>query len=99
MELNNHQFLWLPTLVWKFLNKAAVDLVLLAALEQFEYQATDRVLLAALEKYENSGTAPKDVKTPAKMLPRTPNKHFMCTISNLMTMASKFEIRKFAKQI
>ena len=47
-----------------------VDSVLLAALEQFEYQATNRPLLAALEKYEDSGTTQKeDVnKRPTKML-------------------------------
>ena len=37
MELNNHQFV--------------MPLVLLAALKQFEYQATNRLLLAALEEY------------------------------------------------
>ena len=31
-----------------------VDSVLLAALEQFEYQATNRLLLAALEGYEDN---------------------------------------------
>ena len=30
------QFLWLPPLVWKFLNEATIDSVLLAAIEQFE---------------------------------------------------------------
>ena len=50
MELNNHQFL--------------KPLVLLAALKQFEYQATNRLLLlAASEEYGNSGTTQKkDVK-------------------------------------
>ena len=33
-----------------------VDLMPLATLEQFEYQATNRLLLAALEEYEHSGT-------------------------------------------
>ena len=75
MELNNHQFLWLPPLVWKFLNEATVDLVLLAALEQFEYQAANRLLLAMLEECEakhkrrhntKGNTTQKDVrKTPA----------------------------------
>ena len=51
-----YQFLWLPPLVWWFLNEATVDLVLLDALEQFENQATDRLLLSALE----------DVKTQAQ---------------------------------
>ena len=51
-----HQFLQLPPLVRMSLNEAIVDLVLLAALEQFEYQATNRLLLAALEEYEDSGT-------------------------------------------
>ena len=68
MELNNHQFLQLPPLVWKFLNEATVNMVLLAALEQFEYQATNRLLIAALEEYEDSGTTQKEdvKKTPAK---------------------------------
>ena len=49
MELNNHQFL--------------KPLVLLAALKQFEYQATNRLLLAASEEYGDSGTTQKkDVK-------------------------------------
>ena len=53
MELNNHQFL--------------KPLVLLAALKQFEYQATNRLLLVS-EEYGDSGTTQKkDVKkTPAK---------------------------------
>ena len=73
-ELNNHQFLWQPPLVWKFLNESAevFDLVLLAAIEQFENQATDRLQLSALEQYEDSDTTQKeDAKTTAKMLPST----------------------------
>ena len=56
-----------------------VDSVLLAALEQFEYQATNRLLFAALEEYEDSGTTQKEdvKKTPAKMLPSTHSKHCM----------------------
>ena len=79
MELNNHQFL--------------KPLVLLAALKQFEYQATNRLLLAVLEEYGDSGTTQKkDVKkTPAKMLPSTLSKHCMCTISIFVAMSSKFE--------
>ena len=59
-----------------------VDSVLLAALEQFDYQATNRLLLAALEEYEDSGTTQKEdvKKTPAKMLPLTRSKHCMHTI-------------------
>ena len=70
MELNNRQVLGLPTLVWKFFNEVTVNLVPLAALEQFEYQATNRLLLAVLEEYEDSGTVEKEdaKKTPAKML-------------------------------
>ena len=47
--------------------------MLLAALEQFDYQATNRLLLAVLEEYEDSGTTQKEdvKKTPAKMLPST----------------------------
>ena len=43
--------------------------VLLAALDQFEDQATNRLLVSMLEEYKDSGTTPikKDVKkTPAK---------------------------------
>ena len=69
-----------------------VDTVLLAALKQLEYQATNR-LIAALEEYGDSGTTQKkDVKkTPAKMLPSTLSKHYMCNISIYVAMASKFE--------
>ena len=75
-------------------SEATVDLVLLAALKQFKYQATNRLLLAASEEYGDSGTTQKkDVKTPAKMLPSTwswsqvprlpstLSKHCMCTRS------------------
>ena len=69
MELNNHQFL--------------KPLVLLAALKQFEYQATNRLLLAASEEYGDSGTTQKAVKkTPATMLPSTLSRHCTCTISS-----------------
>ena len=44
----------LPPLVWTFLNEATIELVLLAAIEQFEDQATNRLLIAALEEYEDS---------------------------------------------
>ena len=73
MELNNHQFL--------------KPLVLLAALKQFEYQATNRLLLAALEEYGDSGTTQKkDVKkTPATMIPSTLSRHCMCTINTINT--------------
>ena len=68
MVLINHQFL--------------KPLVLLAALKQFEYQATNRLLLAASEEYGDSGTTQKDVKkTPAKMLLSTLSKHCICTIN------------------
>ena len=50
MELNNRQFL--------------KPLVLLAALKQFEYQATNRLLLAALEEYGDSGTRQKEDVNP-----------------------------------
>ena len=65
MVLNNHQFL--------------KPLVLLAALKQFEYQAT----YAASEEYGDSGTTQKkDVKkTLAKMLLSTLSKHCICTIN------------------
>ena len=76
------QFLWPPPLVWKFLNEATIDSVLLAAIEQFEDQTTTRLLIDALEEYEDSGTIQKEdvKKTPAKMLPSTLSKHCMCTI-------------------
>ena len=53
------------------MNEATIDLVLLAAVEQFKDQATIRLLSAALEEYEDSGTTHnEDVKkTPTKMLP------------------------------
>ena len=75
-------------------SEATVDLVLLAALKQFKYQATNRLLLAASEEYGDSGTTQKkDVKkTPAKMLPSTLSKHCMCTISI-------FVIQNHGKQI
>ena len=59
-----------------------VDSVLLAALEQFEYQATNRLLLAVLEEYEDSGTTQKEdvKKIPAKMLPSSRSEHCMCTM-------------------
>ena len=71
MELYNRQGLRLPPLVLKIWNEVIDDLVLLTALEQFEYQATNRLQLAALEKSEDSGTTKKEdvKKTPAKMLP------------------------------
>ena len=55
-----------------------LDLVLLAAKEQFKDQATNRLLIAALGEYEDSGTTQEeDVKTPAKMLPST---HIVCVL-------------------
>ena len=54
------------------LNEATVDSVLLAALEQFEDQATNMLqLLSVSEECEDSGTTQKKEnvkKTPAKML-------------------------------
>ena len=49
-----------PPLVRKFLNEATIDSVLLAAIEQFEDQATNRLLITALEEYEDSGTTQKE---------------------------------------
>ena len=46
MELNNRQFL--------------KPLVLLAALKQFEYQATNRLLLGVSVEYGDSGTTQED---------------------------------------
>ena len=43
--------------MWKFLNEATIDSVLLAAIEQFEDRATNRLLIAALE---DSGTTQKE---------------------------------------
>ena len=50
---------------------------ILAAIEQFEDQATNRLLLSALEEYEDSGATQKEdvKKTAAKMLPSTLSKH------------------------
>ena len=39
-----------------YLNEATIDLVLLAAVEQFEDQITTRLLITALEEYEDSVT-------------------------------------------
>ena len=59
--------------MWKFLNEATIDSVLLAAIEHFEDQTTTRLLIAALKEYEDSGTTQKEdvKKTPAKMLRST----------------------------
>ena len=57
--------------MWKFLNEATIDsVVLLASIGQFEDQATNRLLIAALEECEDSGTTQKEdvKKTSAKML-------------------------------
>ena len=56
--------------MWKFLNEATIDSVLLASIGQFEDQATNRLLIAALEECEDSGTTQKEdvKKTLAKML-------------------------------
>ena len=58
-------------------SEAIVDLPLLAALQQFEYQATNRMLLAVSEEYGDSGTTQKkDVKkTQAKIIPSNLSKH------------------------
>ena len=68
--------------MWKLLNEATIDSVLLAAIEQFEDQTSTRLLITVLEEYEESGTTHKEdvKKTPAKMLPSTLSKHCMCTI-------------------
>ena len=49
---------------------STIDSVLLAAIEQFEDQATNRLLIAALEEYEGLGTTQEEdvKKTPGKML-------------------------------
>ena len=62
------------------MNEATIDSVLVAAIEQFEDQATNRLLIPALEKYEDSGTTQKEdvMKTPAKMLPSTLSKPVVC---------------------
>ena len=54
--------------MWKFLNEATIDSVLLAVVEQFENQTTTRQLITVLEEYEDSGTTQKKgvKKTPAK---------------------------------
>ena len=58
------------------MKRCTVDSVLLAALEQFEYQAISRLLLAVLEEYEDSGTIQEEgVKTSPKMLPSTRTLH------------------------
>ena len=59
------------------LNKATIDSVLLAALEQFEDQTTDMLqLLSVSEECEAQHKRRMDVKkTPAKLLPSTLRKH------------------------
>ena len=56
--------------MWRLLNEATIDLVLLAAIVQFEDQTNSRLLIAALEEYEDQGTTQKEdaKKTPAEML-------------------------------
>ena len=72
---------------WKalgFVNEATFDLVLLAALKQFEDQATNRLLLAVLEEYEDSGTTQKkEVKTPTKTTLSTLSKHYNAEMYNM----------------
>ena len=77
--------------MWKFLNEATIDSVLLAAIEQFEDQTTTRVLITALEEYEDTGTTQKEdvKKTPAKMLPST---HCMCTICIFVVNARNVKV-------
>ena len=74
-------------------SEATVDLVLLAALNQLEYQATNRLLLAASEEYGDFGTTQKKEvkKTPVKMLSSTLSKHCMCNIIIFVAMVSKLE--------
>ena len=59
------------------LNEATIGSVLLAALEQFEDQATDMLqLLSVSEECEESGTTQTIVKkTPSKILPSALCKH------------------------
>ena len=46
--------------------------MLLAALEQLEFQATNRLLFAVLEQYHSGTIQKEDVReTPPKMLPPT----------------------------
>ena len=80
--------------MWKFLNEATTDSVLLASIGQFEDQANNRLLIAVLEEYEDSGTTQKEdvKKTPAKMLPSTLSKHCMCTIICIFVVNDYFEM-------
>ena len=55
-------FFFYSEVCYKQQDNAAVDPVLLAALEQFEYQAIYRLLLVALEEYEDSGTTQKELR-------------------------------------
>ena len=56
-------------------------MVLLAALEQFEYQGINRLLLAVLGEYEDSGTTQEE-DVNIKMLPSSQTKHCMCFVVN-----------------
>ena len=75
--------------MWKFLNEATIDSVLLAAIEQFEDQATNRLLTVALEEYEDSGkTQKEDVNFQPKCYLQL---NTMCTIC-IFVVTSKFEV-------
>ena len=65
------------------LNEVTIYSLLLAALEQFEDQATDRMLLFAVDENDDSGTTKKeDTKTtPAKMFAKMYCMDFCCECS------------------
>ena len=75
-------------------NEATIDLVLLAAIEQFEDQTTNRLLIAALEEYElghnTKGGCQEDTSQNATI-------NIVCVLYAFllwMTITSKFEMWK-----
>ena len=67
--------------------------MLLAALEQFEDQATNRLLLAALDM---TGTTQKkeEIKAPAKMILSTLSKH----CSYVEIVHARYEVEKYCHE-
>ena len=75
MELNNRQFL--------------KPLVLPAALNQFEYQATAICCIRGIWRFKHK--TKKDVKKTPARIPSTLSKHCMCNTVSIFVAMSKFE--------
>ena len=79
--------------MWKFLNEATIDSVLLVAIEQLEDQATNRLLIVALEEYEDSGTTHiEDVKR------HQPKCYRLLTLCGLLLDSPKNSLQVSAQQ-